>query len=130
MTNILNYFKLSTNVLVGIGIFAIVAIAMLVSVPQAKAAEFPDILANQNMTVGPTGQGVVVLQGLMTELGYLNVPSGIPFGYFGSLTKAAVAKYQASNNVYPAIGFFGPVTKLAMYDDFSNHGWLSMLGWK
>lgn len=129
MTNILNFFKLSTGVLMGAGIMTVFAMTMLVSVPQAKAAEYPNILVGQNMTLGSTGQDVVVLQGLMSELGYLNVPTGIPFGYYGSLTKNAVARYQSSNNVSPAVGYYGPITKNAMYNDFSRHGWLSLLGW-
>lgn len=129
MTNILNSLKSSTKVLMGTGLAVAFALAILVSAPQAKASESPNILVNQDMTLGSTGQGVVVLQGLMSELGYLDVPAGIPFGYYGSLTKNAVARYQASISVSPAIGYFGPVTKTAMHSDFSGHGWLSVLGW-
>lgn len=103
--------------------------ALLVSVPQAKAAEYPNILAGQNLTIGSTGQNVVVLQALMSELGYLNIPSGIPFGYYGSMTKDAVARYQSATNISPAVGYYGPVTKVSMYSDFAGHGWLPLLGW-
>lgn len=129
MTKILNHFKSSTGIFVGAGLAMVLAMAVLVSVPQAKAAEYPNILVGQNMTVGSTGQDVVVLQGLMSELGYLNVPTGIAFGYYGSLTRDAVARYQSSNSVTPAVGYYGPVTKVSMYNDFSQHGWLPMLGW-
>lgn len=129
MTNTLNHFKSSTMVLMGAGLLATFAMAMLISVPQAKASEYPNILVNRDLTLGSTGQDVVVLQGLMSELGYLNVPSGIPFGYYGSLTKNAVARYQDSINVQPAVGYYGPVTKIAMHGDFSRHGWLTLLGW-
>ncbi len=103
--------------------------AMLLSAKSAKAAEYPNILVDQNMTLGSTGQGVVILQGLLSEFGYLNVPAGVPFGYYGALTKDAVARYQASLNVSPAVGYFGPVTKIAMHSDFSPRGWLTLLGW-
>lgn len=129
MNNILNHFKISTSILIGAGIATVFALAMFISVPQAKAAEFPNILSGQNMTIGSTGQGVVVLQGLMSELGYLKVPSGVPFGYYGSLTRNAVAQYQSSLSVSPAVGYYGPITKTAMYNDFSRHGWLPLLGW-
>ncbi len=126
MTKTINYFK---SALVGTGLVIAIATAFLISTPQAKAAEFPNILVGQNLTVGSTGQSVVVLQGLMSELGYLRVPQGIPFGYYGTLTKNAVAQYQASMNVSPAVGYYGPLTKVAMYSNFSSHGWLQMLGW-
>ncbi|MBI2446209.1 MAG: hypothetical protein HYV51_00075 [Parcubacteria group bacterium] len=31
--------------------------------------------------------------------------------FYGSLTKAAVAKWQAANNVSPAVGYFGPISQ-------------------
>lgn len=129
MNNKLNHIRSSKSGLVVSGILTIITLITLVSVSQAQANEYPNILSGQNMTIGSTGQGVVVLQGLMSELGYLNVPSGIPFGYYGSLTKDAVTRYQSSRNVSPSVGYYGPVTKNAMYNDFSGHGWLSMLGW-
>lgn len=105
------------------------AFAVLAGASYAHAAEYPNITIDQNLTVGSTGQGVVVLQGLLTEMGYLNVPAGIPFGYYGGLTKSAVASYQARMNVAPAVGYYGPVTKLAMRSDFASHNWLNLLGW-
>ncbi|HEY4478612.1 MAG TPA: peptidoglycan-binding domain-containing protein [Candidatus Paceibacterota bacterium] len=128
MTNIINRIKLSKGILIGAGMMMVFAMAMLISVPQAKA-ESPNILVGQNMTIGSTGQGVVVLQGLMSELGYLNVPAGIPFGYYGPLTKDAVARYQAATNVSPPVGYYGPITKISMHGDFARHNWLTLLGW-
>ena len=128
MTNTINFNKLSSTTIIAIGALAVLVMALLVFPPKARA-EYPNILAGQNLTVGSTGQNVVVLQGLMSELGYLSIPSGIPFGYYGTMTKNAVARYQANTSVSPAVGYFGPVTKLSMYDDFSRHGWLSLLGW-
>jgi N-acetylmuramoyl-L-alanine amidase len=101
----------------------------IASVPQTSAAEFPNILLGRDLAMGTTGQDVIVLQGLMSELGYLNVPSGVPFGYYGTLTKNAVAQYQAALNVSPTMGYFGPITKTAMRAQFSQHGWLPLLGW-
>lgn len=62
-------------------------------------------------------------------MGYLNIPVGIPLGYYGSLTKSAVARYQNSMNVSPSIGYFGPKTKIALYSDLASRGWLDELGW-
>lgn len=131
MTNIfVTHLKASTGLFVGAGILAVFGFAIIFSVPQAKAAEYPDILTGPDMTVGSTGQNVVELQGLMSELGYLNVPSGIAFGYYGPLTESAVANYQASLKVLPSAGYFGPATKSAMYNSFAEHGWLQLLGWQ
>jgi len=56
------------------------------------------------------------------------MPVGVAYGYFGNLTKAAVAKWQADNGVTPSVGYFGaksrakyaslnPVTPVTADDD-------------
>ena len=105
-----------------------IIMVMVVAIPQAKA-ESPNILVGSDLTVGATGQGVVVLQGLLSEMGYLTVPAGISLGYYGALTKSAVARYQTSLQVSPPAGYFGPVTKVAVHQDFAPRGWLTLLGW-
>jgi peptidoglycan hydrolase-like protein with peptidoglycan-binding domain len=104
------------------------AMAMVIGIPQARA-ESPNILISEDLAVGSTGPAVAMLQSIMSELGYLNVPNNIPFGYYGSLTQGAVTRYQLAMNVVPANGFFGQPAKVAMRQDFSTHGWLTMLGW-
>jgi len=54
---------------------------------------------------------------------------GVPFGYYGSLTKDALAKYQFRMNINPSVGYFGPATKVVMFTDFTNKGWMHILGW-
>ena len=120
---------MSKNFIMGGVVTFVFACVLLVSTSSAKAAEYPNILVDQDMSIGSTGQGVVVLQGLLSESGYLTVPAGVPFGYFGSLTKSALGRYQASLNVSPSVGYFGPATKIAMHNDFSPRGWLGILGW-
>lgn len=129
MTNFKSLFRPSTKVFSGTVLALILILTVLVFVPQAKAAESPNILVGSDLTVGSTGSGVAVLQGLMSELGFLNVPMGIPFGYYGGMTRDAVARYQSSLNVSPPVGYFGPLTKTAMHSDFSQHGYLKLLGW-
>ncbi len=85
-----------------------------------------NILQGRDLHVGLSGSDVAFLQGLLTELGYLNVPAGIPLGYFGGLTRAAVATYQASLDV-PNTGYFGPLTKQAMTAQFATKNWLKLL---
>ena len=97
-------------------------------VSAATSASGPDIFSGRDMTIGSTGSDVVMLQGLLSELGYLNVPVSVPLGYFGSLTQKALASYQASLGVQPASGYFGPLTKYAMTASFKSHGWLALLG--
>lgn len=115
--------------IVGVGMTFVIAAAFLVSVSSAQAYESPNVLIGQDLTIGSTNQNVVVLQGLLSEMGYLNVPAGVPFGYYGALTKNAVAAYQASMSITPAVGYYGPMTKTAMHSDFASHGWLGVLGW-
>jgi len=56
---------------------------------------------NRNLTIGSTGDDVKELQ---TKL------SINPTGYFGSLTKKAVIKWQVQNNL-PSTGYFGKVSR-------------------
>jgi hypothetical protein len=129
MVNTLQYFKLAEGSLKKISILTVFAMASIFFfAPQARA-EYPNILVGSDMTTNSTGQGVVVLQGLMSELGYLNVPMGVPLGYYGGLTKTAVAQYQASRGVAPAVGYYGSVTKSSMRDHLAGHDWLSLLDW-
>lgn len=67
-----------------------------------------------NLTIGSTGPEVVALQTFLEQRGYLSVPTGVPKGYFGSLTRTAVARYQVANNIAPAAGYFGPLTRASV----------------
>jgi Putative peptidoglycan binding domain len=63
-----------------------------------------------DLTVGSTGAQVSSLQQLLISKGYLTAVSA-PTGYFGALTQAALAKFQAANGISPAAGYFGPITR-------------------
>jgi hypothetical protein len=69
----------------------------------------PATMFTRNLTVGNTGQDVTKLQVFLNNTGHLKV---LPTGYFGSLTKKALAEYQKSVGIVPALGYFGPVTRL------------------
>jgi len=116
------------KILTSVGVMSILILTMFISIPQASAYT-SNITVNENLTLGSTGENVIVLQGLMSEFGYLNVPINIPFGYYGTMTKDAVARYQAAQGVTPAVGYFGPITKIAMHKHFAAHNWLTLLGW-
>ncbi len=128
MTKVISGFKLSDKFLIGTSFAFVMTMALLVGMPKARA-ESPNILVGDNMTVGATGQGVAVLQGLMSELGFLDMPRGTSEGYYGNLTKDAVARYQASRVVAPSVGYFGPATKIAIHQQFFANSWLAMLNW-
>ncbi|MGC9598818.1 MAG: peptidoglycan-binding domain-containing protein [Minisyncoccia bacterium] len=63
-----------------------------------------------DLTVGSRGADVTALQQLLINKGYLTAVSA-PTGYFGSLTQAALGKFQAANGISPAAGYFGPITR-------------------
>lgn len=63
----------------------------------------------RNLTVGSTGADVSALQAVLIANGKLMIAA--PTGYFGSLTKAALASWQASVGITPAVGYFGPITR-------------------
>jgi hypothetical protein len=75
-----------------------------------------------DMTVGAQGANVTELQMFLVDGGYLVMPAGVAYGYFGSLTQSALASYQAAMGISPAAGYFGPVTKASITcsDDSSD----------
>jgi len=64
----------------------------------------------RSLTTGSTGPDVTELQDFLIAQGDLVWPEGVSTGYFGNLTQAAVAKFQADNGITPAAGYFGPIT--------------------
>ncbi|MDB5194194.1 MAG: hypothetical protein JWN50_208 [Parcubacteria group bacterium] len=68
----------------------------------------------RDLTVGSSGADVTALQQILVSKGYLTIPAGTAYGYFGSLTKAAVARWQASASISPAAGYFGPISRAAL----------------
>lgn len=64
----------------------------------------------KDLTVGSTGAEVTALQTTLISKGYL---SGSATGYFGSMTKAAVMKWQTAAGITPASGYFGPKSRAA-----------------
>jgi hypothetical protein len=62
-----------------------------------------------DLTVGSTGSAVQALQTFLIGQGDLVLAT--PTQYFGSLTQAALAKFQAAHNITPSVGYFGPKTR-------------------
>lgn len=71
----------------------------------------PSVTFTQNLTLGSTGSEVSALQQMLVAQGHLVMPAGVAYGYFGPLTQAAVAKWQAANGVAPAVGYWGPISR-------------------
>lgn len=69
------------------------------------------MMFTQDLTLGSTGSEVTSLQQWLVSKGYLMMPAGTSYGYFGPLTQSALAKYQAEAGISPAAGYFGPITR-------------------
>jgi len=67
-----------------------------------------------DLTIGSTGSQVVALQNILISKGFLTMPAGVAEGYFGALTRSAVAKWQASAGISPAVGYVGPKSRAAL----------------
>lgn len=65
----------------------------------------------RDLTVGSTGADVVELQKMLVAKGALTIPTGVSMGYFGTLTKSALATYQASAGITPSVGYFGSISR-------------------
>ena len=64
---------------------------------------------DRNLFRGTKGEDVMNLQGFLFENGYYR--EGFITGYFGTLTKTAVMRFQKLNNISPVVEFVGPITR-------------------
>ena len=64
---------------------------------------------SRDLHQGKQGDDVKSLQAHLADNGYY--PEALITGYFGPLTRAAVIRYQRLNDITPAIGYVGPVTR-------------------
>lgn len=62
------------------------------------------------LAVGARGADVTALQTALEQKGFLKMPRGVVKGYFGAVTRTAVAKYQKSVGLL-ASGVFNAVTR-------------------
>jgi len=86
--------------------------------PQASSKAVSAMPA-RDLELGMTGGDVLALQKLLNANGFALAASGIGASgqetdYFGSLTKAALAKYQAAHGIAPTAGYFGSITRAQM----------------
>lgn len=66
-----------------------------------------------NLRYGSRGEAVSELQKVLIAQGYLVLKTGLPTGWFGPMTRAALIKWQRANGI-PATGFFGPLSRAKM----------------
>ena len=78
---------------------------LFAAVPTAMAAA-------PTMKLGSSGSNVTDLQNRLLTLGYMDYPNAT--GYYGTLTKTAVIRFQ-SNNGLAADGIAGPLTQSKLY---------------
>lgn len=74
---------------------------------------------NRDLKLGMTGEDVRELQRYLNNHGFILVDKGIgslgnETNYFGSLTQEALIRFQKANNINPALGYFGSLTRAFM----------------
>jgi peptidoglycan hydrolase-like protein with peptidoglycan-binding domain len=70
----------------------------------------------RSLFLGVSGADVQCLQRYLNSAGFQVALSGAGSAgfetqYYGPLTQSAVARWQAANNVSPAVGYFGPISQ-------------------
>ncbi|MGE5541277.1 MAG: peptidoglycan-binding domain-containing protein [Bacillota bacterium] len=78
------------------------------------------ITFTRDLTMGSRGTDVTALQSWLISKGF-SIPAG-PTGYFWTQTRAAVAAYQASRGIVPAVGYFGPITRARVASEMAATG--------
>ena len=63
----------------------------------------------RDLTIGMRGDDVMALQEFLIE--QKRYPEALVTGYFGALTRAAVARFQTVQGIAPTAGYFGPLTR-------------------
>lgn len=66
-------------------------------------------LVKQDLSRGASGEEVKYLQQFLAYEG--SYPEALVTGYYGPLTQAAVARFQTTYGVTPAVGYMGPKTR-------------------
>ena len=93
--------------------------ALLAQVAALSGGTSGDFTFTSDLTIGSTGNEVMELQKFLNSNGYTVATTGAgsagsESSYFGSLTAAALANYQAANGISPAVGYFGPITRASV----------------
>lgn len=103
----MTHSKQITNALRTYGIYGIIVFATLLIAGTAHAATL-----YRQLDIGMTGSDVSALQTYLASDASI-YPERLVTGYFGSLTSAAVARFQTKNGI-AAVGRVGPITLAAL----------------
>lgn len=95
-----------------------VAVSGAIAIPVASPATTTSTFG-RDLDIGSSGPDVTALQRFLNSNGYPVASSGAgslghETGYFSSLTKKAVARYQKDHQISPASGRFGPATRASV----------------
>lgn len=96
---------------------AILALILIIPlIPSSVSAVSPSYYCpildlHVGSTDASTNGNVSALQEILIGRGFLTLPFGVTTGYFGNLTRGALASLQASLGIYPPVGYFGPLTR-------------------
>ncbi|MEN9341988.1 MAG: hypothetical protein RIQ54_244 [Candidatus Parcubacteria bacterium] len=83
--------------------------AQVADVSSGASRDSSGVIFTTNLTVGSRGAQVSSLQKFLAAQGFID--ASFVTGYFGSLTRNALARFQAANGITPASGYFGPLTR-------------------
>ncbi len=111
--------KLLNRIFLKAGLFTMMLV-LLLTPAISSAATF-----NTTMKFGSRSSEVTALQSYLAQDSTL-YPEGIVTGYFGSLTKAAVIRFQSRNGL-PADGIVGPLTRSILNGGQTNNGQAPMI---
>lgn len=126
-------WSVSTLLVTGVGVALMLSLAL--AVPKVGAVTIEELMAQiaqlqaqlqalqsgaaqapagactftRNLFQGTRGNDVTCLQNYLISGGHATFSRAT--GFYGSLTKAAVAKWQSANGVSPAVGYFGPISR-------------------
>ncbi|MEJ0001944.1 MAG: InlB B-repeat-containing protein [bacterium] len=87
--------------------------------PDAQSGAPLALVSVRDLKLGMTGDDVLALQKLLNANGFALAQSGIgapgnETTFFGPMTRAALARYQAAKGIAPAAGYFGAITRAQM----------------
>ncbi len=90
---------------------------------ETQTSQPTSTLFTRDLDIGASGADVRALQEYLNTHGYVLVSDGPgsvghETGLFGGLTRAALIRFQIANNISPAVGFFGPVTRAFVERNF------------
>jgi peptidoglycan hydrolase-like protein with peptidoglycan-binding domain len=88
---------------------------------QSNSNSQVNFMSESVLRVGSRGQDVVTLQMFLQGRGFLRMPNGVAYGYFGKLTSSALAQYQASIGLTPS-GNFDSTTRGKVMSEMNMSG--------